>query len=57
MTVREIFNLAESLGVADKPLSIDYTCDDDWFNWSGDTGNKDVTIEIIEDKLGLSIVN
>lgn len=57
MTIREIFNLAESLGVADKPLSIDYICDDDWFDWLGDTDNKNVTIEMIEDKLGLSIVN
>ena len=49
MTIREIFNLAESLGVADKPLYIDYYCDDDWYNWYGNTSNKNTEIDTDED--------
>ena len=44
MTIREIFKLAESLGVADKPIYIDYSCNDDWYDWCGNTNNKKVKI-------------
>ncbi len=37
MTIRELFELAESLGVADRPLGISYDASDEWYSWEGDT--------------------
>ena len=37
MTIRELFELAESLGVADRPLGVSYDASDEWYSWEGDT--------------------
>lgn len=37
MTIRELFELAESLGVADRPLGVSYDASDGWYSWEGDT--------------------
>lgn len=55
MTIRELFELAESLGVADRPLGISYTCNDDWYNWDGDTSDSAVEVDTDGENLLVSI--
>ena len=52
MTIREIFELAEKSGLADTPLEINYTCNDDWYDFYGDTNDDKISI----DKMGKGIV-
>ena len=52
MTIREIFELAQKYGLADTPLEIDYTCNDDWYCFYGYSDDTNVNIE----KMGKSIV-
>lgn len=55
MTIRELFMLAESLGVADTPLCIDYECSDDWYSWSGDISSVDVKVDASESGITICI--
>lgn len=57
MTIRDLFNLAESLGVADRPLGVSYVCDDDWYNWDGVTSDPGVEIDTDGENLIVSITN
>lgn len=57
MTIREIFELAKKHGLADTPLEIEYTCNDDWYNFNGDTNDNRVSIDKIGDGIVISIDN
>lgn len=57
MTIREIFEYAKSKGLEDTPLEIEYTCNDDWYNFNGDTNNPNVSVDKIGDAIVLSIDN
>ena len=42
MTVKELYEMAKAKGLENAPLTIDYQCDDDWYNYSGNIHEGDV---------------
>ena len=38
MTIRELFNWAKERNALDKEITINYTCNDDWYNYCEDLG-------------------
>ena len=57
MTIKEIYEYAKARGLEDTPLEIEYTCNDDWYDFNGDTDDNNVNIDEIGDAIVLSINN
>ena len=55
MTVRELFELADRMGVADEPLGLEVVCSDDCFGFSGDTTSNDTEIAVTPDGASVTI--
>ena len=43
MTIKQLYEMAKIAGKEDAPVRIDYACKDDWYDYSGDISESDIT--------------
>ena len=55
MTIRELFELADRMGVADEPLGLEVSCSDGWYDFSGDTASNEVEIAVTSEGASVTI--
>ena len=55
MTIRELFELADHMGVADEPLGLEVVCPDDWYGFSGDTNSENTEVAVTPDGASVTI--
>ena len=52
-TIEKLYQIAKARGYEDKPLEIEYICDDDWYDYENPLRQTDVVF--VDDKAKISI--
>lgn len=56
MTVKDLYEWAKARGVENAQLTIDYQCNDDWYNYRDDVHKEDVLF-LSHDEVCITIEN
>lgn len=55
ITIKKLYEMAKVVGKEDAPVFIDYACKDDWYDYSGDISESDITFS--NKGITISIIN